>query len=287
MDKNFGKIFFLNQYYKMAYGNRRFRRRGRKRPYRKRASKAKTKQTVAIVKRVLHSNIENKQAFKAVSGIRVNSAFPSTIGGGMYPIIPDVVSALSGDNSKVGQQIKPLSLRLGMTVFINTGVANFNGPMYFDLYVFSIKKIKDSTLYDSVGIGEVGRMFRPSTTAAGTDTAYEGRNYNWFQNVNQDVINLHHKKRFKMSPTNLAALSNLDGNWVDNYSQYSINYTLPMTKHCAKTLRYTNAIDTQPNNCALFATLCVTKCDATSVAEAPIFVGGTVAFNSCMVYEDA
>ncbi|AXH77418.1 MAG: putative capsid protein [Cressdnaviricota sp.] len=282
MNKNFGRIFFLNQYYKMAYGNRRFHRRGRK-PYKKR--KTKSRAITKIVKRVLHSNIENKQAFKAVSGIRVNSAFPTTIGGGMYPIIPEVASAISGDNSKVGQQIKPLSLRLGMTAFINSASGNFNGPMYFDLYVFSIKKMKDATLYDTVGVGEVSRMFRPSLT--GTDTAYDGRNYNWFQNVNQDVINLHHKKRFKMSPTNLAAISNLDGNWVDNYSQYSINYTLPLTKHIAKTLKYTNSIDTQPNNCALFATLCVTKADATSNAEAPVFVGGTVAFNSCMVYEDA
>lgn len=267
----------------MAYGNRKRNYRGRKRPYRKR-SKAKTKQTVAIVKRVLHSQIENKQAFSAVSGIRVAGSFPANIAAGMYQVIPNVVSAISGDNSKVGQQIKPLSLRLGMNAYLNTLGGNTNSLMYFDLYVFSIKKIKDSTLYDSAGVGEVSRFFRPSLS--GTDTAYEGRSYDFHKNVNRDVINLYHKKRFKMAPTNLAATGNLDGNWNDNYTQVALNYSVPLTKHIAKTLKYTNTTDEQPNNCALFATLVVTKADATTIGE-PSFVGGTVAFNSTMVYEDA
>ncbi len=284
MNKNFGKIFFLNQYYKMAYGNRKRNYRGRKRPYRKR-SKAKTKQTVAIVKKVLHSQIENKQAFNAVSGIRVASSFPASIAAGMYQVIPNVVSAISGDNSKVGQQIKPLSLRLGMNAFLNTQSGNTNSFMYFDLYVFSIKKIKDSTLYDSAGVGEVSRFFRPGSS--GTDTAYEGRCYDFHKNVNRDVINLYHKKRFKMTPTNTAATGNLNGSWNDNYSQAVLNYSIPITKHLAKTLKYSNTTDEQPNNCALFATLVVTKADASTLPEDPAFIGGTVAFNSTMVYEDA
>lgn len=264
----------------MAYNNkgrRRFRR-GRK----KRTSK--NRQTVAIVKKVLHSQIENKQAFQALSGIRVAGSFPASIAAGMYPIIPDVVSGVSGDNSKVGQHIKPISLRLGMNAFLNTLSGDTNSLMYFDLYVFSIKKIKDSTLYDGAGVGEVSRMFRPSQ--AGNDTTYEGRCYDFHKNVNRDVINLHHKKRFKMAPTNLAGTSNLNGSWNDNYTQVALNYSIPLTKYLTKTLKYTNTTDEQPNNCAMFATLVVTKADATTVGD-PSFIGGTVAFNSTMVYEDA
>lgn len=284
MNKNFGKIFFLNQYYKMAYGNRKRNYRGRKRPYRKR-SKAKTKQTVAIVKKVLHSQIENKQAFQAVSGIRVAGSFPASLGAGMYRVIPNVVSAISGDNSKIGQQIKPLSLRLGMTAYLNTLGGNTSSLMYFDLYVFSLKKIKDGTLFDSAGPGEVARFFRPSQS--GTDTAYEGRSYDFHKNVNRDVINLYHKKRFKMAPTNLSnSGANLDGNWNDNYTQVALNYSIPLTKHLAKTLKYSATTDETPNNCSIFATLVVTKADATVVGE-PSFVGGTCTFNSTMVYEDA
>ncbi len=280
-------FFFLNQYYKMAYGNRnKWRRRARRAVNRYHKRKSRNKATVAIVKKVIHSQIENKQAFKAVSGIRVSSSFPTTVATGMYPIIPNVVSSLSGDNSKVGQQIRPLSLRLGLQAFISNASGNAQCPIYFDLYVFSIKKIKDSSLYDSVGVGEVGRFFRPST--AGTDTAYDGRVYNYFQNVNTDVINIIHKKRFKMSPTNLADTgAGLNGSWVENYSQYSINHTVPLSKHVSKTLKYTNTTDEVPNNCALFATLVCTKADATVLQEDPAFTGGLCSFNSCMVYEDA
>ncbi len=267
----------------MAYGNRK-QYRGRKRPYRRRNPKAKNKQTVAIVKRVLHSQIENKQAFRKSALVDVATSFPATITAGMYPIIPQVVSSLDGDNSKVGQAIKPLSLRLGMTAFLQTATSSLNANIYFDLYVFGIKKIKDQTLYDSVGAGEVSRFYRPSLS--GTDTLYEGRNYNWFQNVNKDVITLYHKKRFKMAPTKLAGTSNLDGNWNDNYTQTTINYTVPMSKHLMKTLKYTNATDDQPNNCALFATLVATPSNATDLAPTPAAYG-SVAFNSCMVYEDA
>lgn len=173
-----------------------------------------------------------------------------------------------------------------MQAFISNTSGNAQCPIYFDLYVFSIKKMKDSTLYDTVGIGEMAQFFRPST--AGNDTTYAGRVYNYFQNVNTDVISVVHKRRFKMSPTNLADTgAGLNGSWVDNYSQFSINHTVPLSKHVAKTLKYTNTTDENPNNCALFATLVCTRADATVNDEGPTFTGGLVSFNSCMVYEDA
>lgn len=273
----------------MAYGNRKRTYRGRRRPYRKRnyRSKAKNKQTVAIVKRVLHSQIENKQAFKSISGTRISTAMPSSIATGMYPIIPNLVSSGTGsNNSKAGQSVRPLSLRLGLQAFISDNAAGNQAPIYFDLYIFGIKAIKDSTLFDSEGPAALDNFFRPSLT--GVDTAYEGRVYNWFQNVNQDVITLYHKKRFKMSPTNNAGTGGLNGEWVDNYSQYSINYTVPLTKHCAKTLKYTNPTDELPNNCALFATMvCTTAQAANNPPSQGVLTLGNVSFNSCMVYEDA
>ncbi len=278
------KYYNIRKYYNMAYGNRKRNYRGRRRPYRKHNSKAKNKQTVAIVKRVLHSNIENKQAFRQAALVDVATSMPASIVAGMYPVIPQVFSSLDGDNSKVGQTIKPMSLRLGMTAFLNTLTSSNNANIYFDLYVFKINKIKDQTLYDSVGPGEVSRFFRPSI--AGSDTLYEARNYNWFQNINKDVITPLHKKRFKMAPTKLAGTSNLDGNWNDNYTQTSINYTVPLSKHLLKTLKYTNGTDDTCNNCAIFATMVATPAQATDLASTPA-VYGSVSFNSCMVYEDA
>lgn len=259
----------------------------KKRPYRRRRPQrrnGKSKAVTKIVKRVLHSQIENKQAFRVQPLTDVATSFPATIAAGMYPIIPQIVSSIDGDNSKVGQVVKPLTLRLGMTAFLQTLENSNNANIYFDLYVFSIKKIKDSTLYDTVGAGEVSRIFRPSLS--GTDTLYDGRNYNFYQNVNRDVINLIHKKRFKMAPTKLAGTSNLDGNWNDNYTQTSLNYSIPLSKHIAKSLKYSNSVDDQPNNCALFATLVATPAQATTLA-ATSAVYGSVSFNSCLVYEDA
>lgn len=270
----------------MAYGNRKWRRKARRAVNRYYKRKAKNKQTVAIVKKVLHSQIENKQAFKVIPGLRVSTSFPASIAAGMYPIIPNLVSGLSGDNSKVGQNVRPLSLRLSIQAFIASLNDINNAPIYFDLYVFSIKSIKDSTLFDTSGPAAMDKFFRPSFT--GVDTTYEGRVYNWFQNVNTDVINIIHKKRFKMSPTNLAAPgNNLNGEWVDNYSQYSINHTVPLSKHLAKTLKYTNATDELPNNCALFATMVCTTAQAGINPPTNVETYGSCSFMSCMVYEDA
>lgn len=267
----------------MAYGNRKRIFKGRRRRYRKR-TKAKTKQTVAIVKRVLHSQIENKQAFKSLEGISVAGSFPSSLLNGMYPIIPSLLSGISGDNSKVGQSVKPLSLRLGMTAYLNTLSSSSQSPVYFDLYIFSIKKIKDSALYDSAGGSEMLQFFRPGLS--GTDTTYEGRAYDFHKNVNKDVINLYVKKRFKMAQTNLSGTGNLNGNWNDNYTQVCFSHSIPLTKHLAKTLKYTNTTDQQPNNCALFASMVCTLGDASTRGD-PSYVAGTVCFNSTMVYEDA
>lgn len=269
----------------MAYGNRKWRRKARRAVNRYYKRKARNKQTVAIVKKVLHSQIENKQAFKVISGQRVQTDFPSTIATGMYPIIPNLVSGIEGDNSKVGQNVRPLSLRLGVNAYINSSLDNNNAPIFFDLYVFSIKSIRDSSLYDSVGAAAMDKFFRPSL--AGTDTSYQGQVHNWFQNVNQDVINLYHKKRFKMSPTNLAGTSGLNGSWVDNSSMFSINHTIPLTKHISKTLKYTNTTDQLPNNCALFACMVCTPAQAGINAVTPVATFGSVTYTSCMVYEDA
>ncbi len=257
----------------------------KKRRNRRRRAKGKNKQIKEVVERVLHSNLENKQSFDAQSGIRVTTSFPTSLTNGIYAVIPPTVSAISGDLSKVGQQIQPRSLRLGLTAFLNTAGGNFNGVMYFDLYVFKIKKLKDSSLFDSVGPGEMNKFFRPSLS--GTDTTYEGRCYDWFKNINRDVITILHKKRYKMAPSNLAATSNLNGAWNDNYVQMSINDSIPLSKHLPKTLKYTDTTDDAPNNCAIFATMVMTKSDATTTGESPVFQGGTCTFNSTMVYEDA
>lgn len=264
----------------MAYARRVYRKK--RRPYKR---KAKSKAIVQVVKRVLHSQIENKQAFKLQAGNRVLSSFPTSILGGMYSCIPNTSSALSGDNSKVGQTIQPLSLRLSATCYLQDLGGQSAANVYFDMYVFKIKKIKDSALYDSVGQVEVGQFLRPSQL--GGDTLYSGRCYNYFQNVNQDVIQLIHKKRFKMAPTNLSNPSNLNGNWNDNYVQTSFYTTVPLSKHLPKSLKYTSTADDTPNNCAIFACMVSTPANATQNDANPANYFGTVDFNSCMVYEDA
>ena len=273
----------------MAYAKRYVKRR----PLRRKRRKVQNKNVVKIVKRELHRNIENKQVTKFVTPIRVATSFPSTLQNGMYSVIPDTYAPgsaaelASGNGSRIGQQLKPLSLRLSANFYPTTSDIEALAPIWFDLYVFKIKKIKDSSLYDSQGVIETANFFRP-TNSAGGDAFYSGAVQNWYQNINTDVIQILHKRRFKMCPTNLEVSASVnDGRWRDNQCIYTGQCQVPLSKHLPSTLKYTNGSDTRPNNSAIFATMVATSGIAGATGPAPSVVYGNVSFMSTMVYEDA
>ena len=267
----------------------------KRRPLRRKRRQPSNKAVVKIVKRELHRNIENKQVTKFTTPIRVSTSFPSTIQSGMYSVIPDtyaptgVDNLASGNGGRIGQQLKPLSLRLSANYIVNSVSGDFSSaPIWFDMYVFKIRKIKDSSLFDSAGVIETANFFRPTATA-GADTFYTGAVQNWYQNINTDVIQLLYKKRIKMAPTavDVSTIPGYSALIRDNTCVYNGQCTVPLSKHLPSTLRYTNFADTVPNNSAIFATMVATKGNAGAVGPAPSEVYGNVSFMSTMVYEDA
>lgn len=272
-------------YNRRNYGKRKNLRY--KRNY-KRKNNRKDKYTLRIVKRELHRQIENKQATKVISGARVSTAMPTSIATGMFSIIPNLAQGTSAQGQRIGRVVRPLSLRLTINAFTNSLNEEPTCPIYFDVYVFSCKKFKDQSLYDTLGVAEISQFFRPTALSGGTDTFYQGVVQNYHQNVNREVINLYAKKRFLMSPIGTGTQTpNQDPRWIENRSSRQFEMNIPLTKHCAKVLRYTNAIDETPNNCALFACVVATTAVAGINPPASTETYGACSFISTLVYEDA
>lgn len=271
----------------MAYGKG--KRMYRKRAYKgKSRNKAKNKQVVSIVKRELHRSIENKQVSKVISGARVSSAMPTSIATGMFSIIPNIPVGTSGQGERVGRQVKPLSMRLTINAYTNSLNDEPTTPIYFDVFVFSCKKFKDQSLYDTLGVGEISQFFRPTYLSGGTDTFYNGVFQNFHQNVNRDVINLYVKKRYLMSPIGTGVQTpNQNPNWLENRCSRQFELNIPLTKHISKILKYTNEADEVPNNCALFACVVATETTAGVNPPASTKTYGQFSCISTMVYEDA
>lgn len=272
-------------YKRRNYGKRkplRYKRKNYRKNYRK------DKNTLRIVKRELHRQVENKQATKVISGARVSSAMPTSIATGMFSIIPNVSQGTSSQGERIGRTIKPISLRLTINAFTNSLNEEPTTPIYFDVYVFSCKKFKDQALFDTLGVGEIAQFFRPTALSGGTDTFYQGVVQNYHQNVNREVINLYAKKRFLMSPIGTGTQTpNQDPRWIENRSSRQFEMNIPLTKHASKVLRYTNALDELPNNCAMFACVVATTTTAGINPPASTETYGACSFISTLVYEDA
>lgn len=243
-------------------------------------SKRSSKKIAEVVKRELHKNIENKQATTYAINTRVSTNMASTIATGIYNVIPNLEQSFSANAGRVGQQVKPMSLNLKANFWLTPTLAQSAYPVYFDLYVFSIKAVNDATFDIS---SEMAKFFRPSTLQAGTDTIYVGAAQNWYQNINQDVIKMYHRQRFKMSPTIPSINQSI---YVDNSAMLSQDVNISLTKHLKSSFKYTNSSDPKPNNQAIYATMVCTEGSATG-ATAPLVQFGACTFVSSLVYEDA
>lgn len=93
------------------YRPRRYRKSGKK-LIKKAVARARSSNFKKKVLKVIHSQNENKHATTSTT-LRIINDAPSTTD--MFQIIPNI-SAGTGDNARVGDEIKPLSLRVRMTL---------------------------------------------------------------------------------------------------------------------------------------------------------------------------
>lgn len=257
----------------------------KRRPYRKR--KATTKRTTKsnknitrVVKRVLHSQIENKQNyylgnFEVVPKMEIANIFE---------VIPPVIQGVK-QGQRIGNRIKVMSLKLGVSM---TMVALPYAPadtgrsgIFFDFYVF---KVIQKPSYD-IPINNTDLDY--FLNAGDAFNGYTGQVYNWHQYVNKDRFNILYKKRILMNNNYHKADAN---NYLpfEGYGQNTnsaTSFDISLTKNILKNLKYQDTVGAAVND-AIYCTCVATRADTLSPVD-PTYPVGQFSCYSQLVYEDA
>jgi len=173
-------------------------KRYRRRRYNRRSKtkRVTTKKGVTrIVKKVLHSQIENKRAFN-LGNFEITGQMSAV---NCFQVLPQMLYG-ARDEQRVGNVIKPMSLRLGvtMTMLAEPYALNANqmgrSGVYFDLYIF---KCIQKPSYDQPILTSDLDFFLQAGDAANN---YQSNPFNWHQTVNkQKFICLHRSRRLMNS----------------------------------------------------------------------------------------
>lgn len=260
--------------------NRRFRRRR----FRPRRTRVNTKKGVTrIVKKVLHSQIENKRAYN-VGNFDITAQMDVI---NCFKVLPEMFYG-SRDEQRVGNIIKPMSLRLGitMTMLADPYALNANqmgrSGVYFDLYIF---KAIQKPSYDTPIVGSDLDAFLQAGDAA---NRYVGNPFNWHQTINkQRFIVLHRSRRlmnsigYQRGDTGGVLIAD---SWGQNTNS-SYSTTISLSKKLRGKLKYNDAGQNATNQ-GIYAVVVATRGDNIQFPDLQ-FPAGQVTFYSEMVYEDA
>lgn len=260
------------------------RRPLRKRPYRRKgkSTKVSTKKGVTkIVKRVLHSQIENKRAFN-VGSFDITGSMEVV---NCFQVLPQFIQGARQDQ-RIGNQIKPMSLRLGMTMTMLAEPYALDGNqmgrsgVYFDLYIF---KYIQKPSYDQPLVSSDLDFFLQAGDAY---NRYESNPFNWHQTINKEKFIILHRSRRLMN--SIGSRRSDPGNQEDTWGQNtnsSYSTTISLSKKLKKKLKYNDSSNNATNE-GIYAVIVATRGDNIQFPNPP-FPAGQVSFFSEMVYEDA
>lgn len=256
----------------------RFKRRYRRRYPKRIASK---KGVTRIVKKVLHSQIENKRAyFRDVTYIT-----PQMDTVNCYKVIPTIFSGTK-QGERIGNIIKPVSLRLGISMTMRSapnGIADVDmgrTGVYFDLYIFKV--VSKPSYSNLISSSDLDFFLQAGNSA----NRYVAEAINWHQTINKEkFICLHRSRRLMNSIGSKAGSPDvLFESWGQNTnSAYSVD--IPLSKKLKTKLKF-NDSDGVPTNCAIYACVVATRADNIQFDD-PNYAIGTVDYFSELVYEDA
>lgn len=188
--------------------------------------------------------MENK---KIGNQVELNVAHNSGIGAGdPQALIPEIepIDSAAGSTSmqRMGDRIKPKSLRVGGVVCINTG-ANTNQQIYARVMVLAQKSIKVGSQVNGGGVAVTSLMRPGYGGVGGSEQPFSGATIEGAWEVNRDLFRVYYDKTFKLGlsipisqQANLhqgtrwsykfkklpAALTfdETNGNWVNNFAPF-------------------------------------------------------------------
>lgn len=256
----------------------RAKRRYRRRRYPKTTKTKKRTNITRIVKRVLHSQAENKRVYY----FEQKEICPQMLSVNCFKIIPPQVQGVQ-QSQRSGNETMVRSLRLGITCtmlaepYAITANEFGRSGVYFDLYIF---KQREKPSYNfAIDNTDLAKFLQ----AGSSFNNYQGYWYNWLQTVNKDKFDCLHRSRRLMNSTAVRDNTITEQVWGQN-SNATFTTTFTLTKKMVKKLKY-NDNEQYPTNQALYAVVVCTRADQVQPPDI-LFPMGQVGFWSEMVYED-
>lgn len=234
----------------------------------------KTKKAVQkIVKQTIARATENK----LIGWLsEINTAHNSPIGAAdCVPLVQQIATGTSAQQ-RVGDRIKPKSLRLRGVVSFMTDTANTNQNLYVRLIIASQKNIKVGSEVVAGGV-DASHLLRPGYVG-GDQIAFSGVTRNLYEPLNKDLFRVYMDKVIKLAP---AAIT---GGGKEQQPMYSARYSFRM-KQLPSFLTYDDGNGDWANNFAPF--FCMGYAFSDGQSDLPTY---TRLINNCsafLEYEDA
>lgn len=168
----------------------------RRRLYKKGAKK--TKRFTRAVQRIINKNAENKQALITYGPISYNSAINSS--GDCTAIVPNI-SVGTGDNARIGDQLRCTSIQVKGAVVWNPNTAAFNSYQSCRLCcrLMIVQPKAYNTLQDV--INNAGTWTNYLLKTGGTTTGFQGNMADLWKAVNTDAITCYYDRKFYLTGT--------------------------------------------------------------------------------------
>lgn len=202
---------------KRSYKRRRYYKKGAKR----------SKGFKKAVQRIINKNAENKQGLITYGPVSYNSAINAS--GDCTAIIPNITTG-TGDNARIGDQIRATSIKIKGAVVWNPSTANFNSYNSSRLCcrLMIVQPKAYSTLNDVINNAASWTAILLKT--GGTTTGFTGQMADLWKDINRDAITCYYDKKFYLTGTygpSTAATSDIQ--------------LLGATKFFSKTMRFRGA----------------------------------------------
>jgi hypothetical protein len=265
-----------------------------KRKYKKRAPKTapktpkapKTKkQLVKVIKKVISSQNETKQAYITTGNSLVKFNSGITAVGDLIQVLPNIAQG-TGEGQRIGSQIRAQKLNIRGFVKLDINTANNNSKLSNVIVRMMVVSMKTSPSYqDALGMSpKIGSLLMKGQST----TAFEGYLQDIYAPINTQVFTVHSDRRFYLRQDNLLPIgasppsTNLSQDVSNTVKFFNIN-----VKCKNRLLRYDEDVgsDLLPSNFGPFLLLGYSYLDGSAPDSLDTKVG--LSYDATFNYEDA
>lgn len=178
-----------------------------------------------IVKAQIAREAENKQiGWAAELDTQHNSGITSA---DCYPLVQQISQGITAQ-SRVGDRVKPKSLKVRGIVSFNSDDCNTSQNVYVRVLILAQKNIKTGQAVASGGV-DTGRLLKPSLVAT-PESSFAGNTFDLLTPVNTELFRVYMDKIIKLAPANVAgggkeAMPMYSARWSKTFKQLPSSFT--------------------------------------------------------------